>query len=210
MSNSSANACFSASTQAHGATHAASNVRMPPASAPARLLRWLLLACLTCVAATALAAPVTGDTAPGFRLQDQNGAWHTPQDFRGRWLVLYFYPKDFTPGCTTEVCTYRDDILRLRKAGAEVIGISLDDVKSHADFAAKYHVPFPLLSDADGKVAKAYGVLTSMMGVQYARRETFLIAPDGRIAKVYKDVDPQANSGQVLTDLAVLSGRAAK
>jgi len=118
--------------------------------------------------------------------------------------VLYFYPKDFTPGCTTEVCTFRDDVAKLRQQGADVLGVSLDNVKSHAEFAAKYHVPFPLLSDADGKTAQAYGVLQSKLGFKYARRTTFLIDPKGRIAKVYEDVDPEKNSAQVLNDLATL------
>ncbi|MBV8157706.1 MAG: peroxiredoxin, partial [Dyella sp.] len=113
-------------------------------------------------------------------------------------------PKDFTPGCTTEVCTFRDDVAKLRQAGADVLGVSLDDVKSHADFAAKYHVPFPLLSDADSKTAQAYGVLTSKAGFKYARRTTFLIDPQGKIAKVYQDVDPEKNSAQVLDDLKAL------
>ncbi len=147
-------------------------------------------------------APQAGEAAPAFRLQDQNGHWHTPTEFHGRWLVLYFYPKDFTPGCTTEVCAFRDDIAKLRQAGADVVGISLDDVKSHADFAAKYHVPFPLLSDADRTVATRYGVLTTHMGQHYAKRTTFLIDPQGVIAKVYADVDPEQNSAQVLADLA--------
>jgi peroxiredoxin Q/BCP len=122
--------------------------------------------------------------------------------------VLYFYPKDFTPGCTTEVCTFRDDIVALRKAGADVFGVSLDDVKSHAEFAEKYHVPFRLLSDADRAVAKSYGVLTSSKsGMSYARRETFLIDPQGKVAKRYKDVDPKENSRQVLADLAALTGK---
>jgi len=150
------------------------------------------------------AMPQAGQPAPAFRLQDQNGHWQSPADHRGRWLVLYFYPKDFTPGCTTEVCTFRDDVLKLRKAGADVVGISLDDVKSHAEFAQKYHVPFPLLSDADRKVATEYGVLTSHMGMHYAKRTTFLINPDGKVAKVYQDVDPEKNSAQVLGDLAQL------
>lgn len=150
------------------------------------------------------AMPVAGQAAPAFRLQDQNGHWQTPADHHGRWLVLYFYPKDFTPGCTTEVCTFRDDVLKLRKAGADVVGVSLDDVESHADFARKYHVPFPLLSDADRKVAQAYGVLTSQKGMHYARRTTFLIDPEGNVAKVYQDVDPEKNSAQVLADLATL------
>ena len=150
------------------------------------------------------AVPQVGQNAPDFRLQDQNGHWQSPADHHGRWLVLYFYPKDFTPGCTTEVCTFRDDVLKLRKAGADVVGVSLDDVKSHAEFAKKYHVPFPLLSDADRKVAEAYGVLTSKMGMHYAKRTTFLIDPQGKVAKVYEDVDPEKNSAQVLGDLAAL------
>lgn len=171
-----------------------------------RRLSCLLVLGLLCafIAPASAATPQVGDAAPAFRLQDQNGHWHTPADFRGRWLVMYFYPKDFTPGCTTEVCTFRDDIAKLRKAGAEVVGVSLDDVKSHAEFAAKYHVPFPLLSDADRGVATAYGVLTSRLGMHYARRTTFLVDPQGRVAKVYVDVDPEKNSAQVLGDLAGL------
>ena len=152
----------------------------------------------------AAALPQVGQKAPDFRLQDQNGKWHAPADHQGHWVVLYFYPKDFTPGCTTEVCAFRDDVAKLRQQGADVLGVSLDDVKSHADFAAKYHVPFPLLSDADSKTAQAYGVLASKMGFKYARRTTFLIDPQGRIAKVYQDVDPEKNSAQVLADLASL------
>ena len=152
----------------------------------------------------AAALPQVGQKAPDFRLQDQNGKWHTPADHQGHWVVLYFYPKDFTPGCTTEVCAFRDDVAKLRQQGADVLGVSLDDVKSHAEFAAKYHVPFPLLSDADSKTAQAYGVLASKMGFKYARRTTFLIDPQGKIAKVYQDVDPEKNSAQVLADLASL------
>ena len=148
--------------------------------------------------------PVVGAAAPEYRLQDQKGHWHSLADRKGKWTVLYFYPKDFTPGCTTQVCTFRDDIIALRKAGAEVFGVSLDDVKSHAEFAEKYHVPFALLSDADQSVAKAYGVLTSRLGMSYARRETFLIDPAGLVAKRYKDVDPKENSAQVQADLARL------
>jgi len=150
------------------------------------------------------AAPEIGQSAPRFRLQDQNGQWHVDTDYRGHWLVLYFYPKDFTGGCTSEVCHFRDDIAKLRKAGTEVVGVSLDDVKSHAEFAAKYHVPFPLLSDASRQTATAYGVLSNMSGMALSRRETFLVAPNGKIAKIYKDVDPEKNADQVLMDLAGL------
>ncbi|QAU24750.1 peroxiredoxin [Dyella sp. M7H15-1] len=148
--------------------------------------------------------PQVGQAAPNFRLEDQNGHWRTPADYHGRWLVLYFYPKDFTPGCTTEVCAFRDSIIKLRQAGADVVGVSLDDVKSHAEFAAKYHVPFPLLSDAKRQVAIGYGVLTSAVGLHFAKRTTFLIDPSGKIAKIYRDVDPEKNSAQVLNDLDTL------
>jgi len=166
----------------------------------------LLVAGLLCgFLATAFAAtPQAGQHAPDFRLQDQQGHWQSPADHRGHWLVLYFYPKDFTPGCTTEVCSFRDDVLKLRKAGADVVGVSLDDVTSHAKFAEKYHVPFPLLADTDRKAAEAYGVLGSKIGFHYARRTTFLIDPQGKVAKVYEDVDPEKNSTQVLADLAAL------
>jgi peroxiredoxin Q/BCP len=176
-------------------------------------LLYLLALLLAVVAAPTFAAdavatgptgPAVGHAAPDFHLQDQKGDWHTLAQERGKWTVLYFYPKDFTPGCTTEVCTFRDDIIALRKAGADVFGVSLDDVKSHAEFAAKYHVPFRLLADADQSVAKNYGVLTSKLGMSYARRETFLIDPQGIVAKRYKDVDPKENSKQVLADLAQL------
>jgi len=148
--------------------------------------------------------PQVGQPAPAFRLQDQNGHWRSPADYHGHWLVLYFYPKDFTPGCTTEVCTFRDDVAKLRQAGADVVGVSLDDVKSHAEFAAKYHVPFPLLSDANRRVAISYGVLTSAVGLHFARRTTFLIDPNGKIAKIYREVDPKENAKQVLSDLNTL------
>ncbi|HZX71614.1 MAG TPA: peroxiredoxin [Rhodanobacter sp.] len=171
-----------------------------------RRLACLLVLTLLCagIAPAFAATPQVGEAAPTFRLQDQNAHWRSPADYHGHWLVLYFYPKDFTPGCTTEVCTFRDDIAKLRKAGADVVGVSLDDMKSHADFAAKYHVPFPLLSDTDHAVATRYGVLTSYKGQHYAKRTTFLIDPQGRIAKVYVDVDPEKNSAQVMADLAAL------
>lgn len=172
-------------------------------------MKHILLSLLLLVAAPAFAAdpgsgPAVGQVAPDFRLQDQKGDWHTLAAERGKWVVLYFYPKDFTPGCTTQVCAFRDDIIELRKAGADVFGVSLDDVKSHAEFAEKYKVPFRLLSDADSSVAKNYGVLTSKVGMSYARRETFLIDPEGKVAKRYLDVDPKENSKQVLADLAAL------
>ena len=172
-------------------------------------LKYLLLGLLLTSPFAALhaedaAGPADGQAAPEFRLQDQKGDWHTLAQYHGKWVVLYFYPKDDTPGCTTEVCTFRDDVAKLHKQDAEVLGVSLDDVKSHEAFAEKYHVPFPLLSDSAQSTAKAYGVLATHLNFTYARRETFLIDPQGKVAKHYKDVDPKANSGQVLADLDTL------
>ncbi|PZQ12512.1 MAG: peroxiredoxin [Rhodanobacter denitrificans] len=152
-------------------------------------------------AETATAGPQAGQAAPDFRLQDQKSRWHTLEQYRGHWLVLYFYPKDFTPGCTAQVCAFRDDIAQLRKAGADVLGVSLDDVASHAEFAEKHQVPFPLLADIDKSAARSYGVLADRMGMSYARRETFLIDPQGHVARRYVDVDPEQNVKDVLADL---------
>ena len=142
--------------------------------------------------------PQVGQVAPVFRLQDQNGHWRSPADYHGHWLVLYFYPKDFTPGCTTEVCTFRDEVIKLRQAGADVVGVSLDNVKSHAEFAAKYHVPFPLLADTNRHVAINYGVLTSAIGLHFAKRTTFLIDPKGHLAQEWRGVKVPGHAQAVL------------
>jgi peroxiredoxin Q/BCP len=156
------------------------------------------------LAASVSAAPAVGEAAPAFRLQDQNFAWHSLEDYRGQWVVLYFYPKADTPGCTTEACEFRDNIFAYEEMGAAVVGVSLDDVASQKDFADKYSLPFPLLSDAKQEVATSYGVLTSFGNMQVASRQTFLINPEGKIAKHYAAVDPEAHSAEVLTDLKAL------
>jgi peroxiredoxin Q/BCP len=148
--------------------------------------------------------PAVGTSAPDFRLQDQDGKWHTLDEYAGKWVVLYFYPKDGTPGCTKQVCKYRDEIAKVRAAGAEVLGVSVDDVSSHEKFAKEHNVPFPLLADSDKATAKAYGVLISKFGFTFARRDTFLIDPQGKVAKYYQDVDPEKNVEQVLQDLSSL------
>ena len=149
----------------------------------------------------AAAEPATGSLAPNFKLQDQHDAWISLADQRGKWLVVYFYPMDETPGCTTEACEFRDNIFAFRKLGVNVLGISVQDVASKKEFATKHSLPFSVLADADKSVAKTYGVL-SVLG--YARRETFVIDPKGRIAKHYPDVDPKAHSKQLLADLQAL------
>ncbi len=164
------------------------------------IIRSLFLG-MTLACAPVLAGPTDGDSAPEFRLQDQNNQWHTLDDYRGRWVVLFFYPKADTPGCTKEACEFRDNIFAFEDLGAAVVGISLDDVASQEAFAEKYSLPFPLLSDAGKDVAQSYGVLTTFRGIQVAARQTFLIDPDGDIAVHYSKVDPASHSKQVLTDL---------
>jgi len=145
-----------------------------------------------------------GDTSPDFKLKDQKGAVHTLADYRDRWLVLYFYPKDDTPGCTKEACNFRDDHVRLKKLGADVLGVSIDNQQSHNEFANKYGLPFPLLADTDGKVSSLYGSFFSLGPLRYARRHTFIIDPTGRIAKVYRSVSPATHSDDVIRDLGEL------
>lgn len=151
-----------------------------------------------------------GKKAPAFRLRDADGNLVTLADFAGRDLILYFYPKDDTPGCTTEACNFRDDIFELRALGAEVLGVSLDSAESHAKFARKHGLPFPLLSDSEGVVAEKYGCLGNKLGFRYAQRHTFIIDPQGRVAKAYRDVDPKVHSRQVIADLAALQGKGAE
>lgn len=146
-------------------------------------------------------APAVGTTVPDFRLQDQNGEWHSPSDYEGQWLVLYFYPKDQTPGCTTEACNFRDDIFKFKNENCAILGVSVDDVESHVEFAEKYELPFPLLADPTHEVATTFGVLRDWKLIKIANRETFLIAPDGTIAVHYDTVDPETHSARILVDL---------
>jgi len=145
-----------------------------------------------------------GSAAPDFSLQDQNGQIHRLGDYAGRWLVLYFYPKDDTPGCTQQACRFRDDIGVLGELNAAVVGVSVDDTQSHAEFARKYSLPFPLLADADGKTAAAYGSLLNLGVIRFARRHTFIIAPDGRIAARFDKVDPARHVEEVAHTLQAL------
>jgi peroxiredoxin Q/BCP len=138
-----------------------------------------------------------GSPAPDFALQDQNGRVHRLSDYAGHWLVLYFYPRDDTPVCTREACRFRDDIGTLGKLDADVVGVSVDSAQSHADFARKYALPFPLLSDPDGRTAAAFGSLLNLGLVRFARRHTFIIAPDGRIAARFDHVDPAHHAEEV-------------
>jgi thioredoxin-dependent peroxiredoxin len=162
-----------------------------------------LLAAL--LAATPLqASPPVGAAAPGFELPDQEGETRRLEDFGGKWLVLYFYPKDNTPGCTTQACDFRDNIFAFRKLDAEIVGVSLDGVDSHREFAAEHSLPFTLLADDEGVVARDYGVLRSFGVVELASRQTFLISPEGVIARHYDKVDLDTHSADVLKDIELL------
>ena len=151
--------------------------------------------------------PKVGEAAPDFNLPDQNGQMHSLQEYAGKWLVLYFYPKADTPGCTKEACAFRDDLHKLVALDAQVVGISVDDSSSHAAFAKKYNLPFPLLSDKSTEVAERYGVLLNLVFSKVAKRYTFLIDPQGKINKVYDKVDTSRHSTEIIEDLKRVTGK---
>lgn len=148
--------------------------------------------------------PEIGKPAPNFKLPDQNGKIHTLNDFRGKWLALYFYPKDDTPGCTEQACKFRDDLHNLTALGANVVGISVDNTASHAKFARKYNLPFPLLADDKAETAAQYNSLLNLGIIKFAKRNTFLIDPNGKIAKIYLSASTSRNSIEVIEDLKKL------
>jgi thioredoxin-dependent peroxiredoxin len=150
-----------------------------------------------------------GELAPDFSLPDQNGKTHSLKEYSGKWLVLYFYPKDDTPGCTKEACAFRDDLHQLTDLGAQVVGVSVDDTSSHAEFARKYHLPFPLLADKTTETAERYGVLMNLLLAKVARRVTFLIDPQCKINKVYEKVETSRHSQEIIEDIKRLTAKAA-
>jgi len=145
------------------------------------------------------------DAAPAFSLPDQDGKIHALSDYAGKWVLVYFYPKDDTPGCTEEACKFRDSTSQLEERGLTVIGISTDAVVSHRKFADKYELPFTLLADTEKKTVGAYGVWAekSMYGKKYmgTLRSSFLIRPEGTIAKVYENVKPGTHAEEILHDM---------
>ncbi len=151
---------------------------------------------------------IEGDIAPDFSLPDQDGKTHTLHEHRGQWVLIYFYPKDNTPGCTTEACQVRDSFPDFSKVKVQVFGVSADSVESHKKFAESYSLNFPLLADTEKKMIEAYGVWRekSMMGRSYMGivRSSFLINPEGKIAKIYDPVKADGHAAQVLQDLSAL------
>lgn len=146
--------------------------------------------------------------APDFSLSDQTGQLHSLKDYLGQWVLIYFYPKDDTPGCTTEACNLRDNFPQFKKLKAVVLGISVDTIKSHQKFVTKYQLPFTLLADEDKSAVKKYGVWQKkkFMGREYMGivRNSFLINPKGKIAKIYEGVKPAEHADEVLADLKLL------
>src|ERR1700690_3059255 len=160
----------------------------------------LLLSRLGCAADQ----PAVGEMAPAFSLPSQEGSKVSLDQNKGKWVVLYFYPKDFTSGCTVEAHNFQRDLAKYEKASAVVLGVSLDSVDSHKGFCAKEGLSFKLLSDSEGTVTKAYGSVATYDGKTYSARNTFVIDPMGVIRKVYVKVNPTTHSEDVLKDLAAL------
>jgi peroxiredoxin Q/BCP len=177
-------------------------------------MKWLIIALLAVAAillwrgiAAAGDVPKLGDPAAEFSLPDQNGRTRSLGEFCNQWLVLYFYPKDDTPGCDEQAASFRDTMLEFEGLGAAVCGISVDDSASHAAFARKYNLPFALLADRGGATAARYGSIRDLGLIKFARRNTFLIDPQGLIAKVYLSANTSKNSQQVIDDLQALRSK---
>ncbi len=147
-------------------------------------------------------------TAPDFSMYDSNGNQHTLADFKGKWLVLYFYPKDDTPGCTTEACSMRDARDDIAALGADIVGVSKDEPTLHEKFKTKYSLNFALLSDPDGEMISAYGAWgKKMFGKEGILRRTYIINPEGIVVKVYGRVTPLGHGEQIVADLKELQAK---
>jgi peroxiredoxin Q/BCP len=148
--------------------------------------------------------PQVGQVAPDFSLPSQDGTPVSLKEFRGKWVVLYFYPKDNTPGCTVEAHNFQQDLPKYEALNAVILGVSVDSTDSHKDFCAKQGLTFKLAADTDKKVVEEYGSLKEMMGMKLASRNTFLVDPEGKIAKEWIGVKPAGHSSEVLATLAEL------
>lgn len=163
--------------------------------------QFIFVALLLPISLASLAQIKVGSKAPNFTLSDQNSIQHQLSDYEGSWVILYFYPKDDTPGCTTQACDFRDAVKRIIASKSNVFGVSLDSVESHKRFADKNNLPFSLLSDESGEVSEAYDSLNNFMSFKSAKRNTFIIDPDGKVAKIYLSVKPSTHAQMVLNDL---------
>jgi peroxiredoxin Q/BCP len=169
------------------------------------LLLCIVIICATAALALVVAeAPAVGSSAPEFALTTNEGNQAALKDFRGKWVVLYFYPKDFTGGCTLEAHNFQTDLSKYQALNAVILGVSVDTAESHKSFCAKEGLAFKLLSDADTKVSEAYGSLMDYNGTKLSARNTFIINPQGKVAKVFLKVSPGGHSAEVLDALASL------
>ena len=169
------------------------------------LLLCIVIICATAALALVVAeAPAVGSSAPEFALTTNEGNQAALKDFRGKWVVLYFYPKDFTGGCTLEAHNFQTDLSKYQALNSVILGVSVDTAESHKSFCAKEGLAFKLLSDADTKVSEAYGSLMDYNGTKLSARNTFIIDPQGKVAKVFLKVSPGGHSAEVLAALATL------
>ena len=169
------------------------------------LILCIVIICATAALALVVAeAPAVGSSAPEFALTTNEGNQAALKDFRGKWIVLYFYPKDFTGGCTLEAHNFQTDLSKYQALNAVILGVSVDTAESHKSFCAKEGLAFKLLSDADTKVSEAYGSLMDYNGTRLSARNTFIINPQGKVAKVFLKVSPGGHSAEVLDALANL------
>lgn len=155
-----------------------------------------------CSKVSAAEVPEAGQTAPDFTLPSQDGTNVSLRDFRGHWVVLYFYPKDGTSGCTLEAHNFQRDLAKYQQDNAVILGVSVDSTGSHKEFCAKQGLTFKLLADTDKKVSAEYGSLMNLVAMKIAKRNTFLIDPQGKISRVWTGVNPGSHSADVLAVLA--------
>ena len=168
---------------------------------------WVAVVGATPLMALTSSALMVGSMAPEFTLTSQEGTPVSLKDYRGQWVVLYFYPKDFTSGCTLEANNFQRDQAQYQQKGAVVLGVSLDSADSHKQFCTKEGLNFKLLADTDHTVSRAYGSLTNLLLVKFSSRRTFIIDPEGKVAKVFTTVNPNRHSAEVLLALAELQKR---
>ena len=173
--------------------------------------KFILLSALLVITAVAVSAfnapgevPAAGADAPSFKLLTNEGKEASLSDFKGKWVVLYFYPKDFTSGCTLEARNFQRDLAKYEKLNAVILGVSSDTAESHKEFCAKEGLAFKLLADTEGKVSEQYGSVMDYQGKKYSARNTFIIDPKGKISKVYLKVSPGGHSDEVLAALGEL------
>ena len=172
------------------------------------LISILILAALAVsVSAMTSEPPAVGAPAPAFKLVTNEGTEASLSDFQGQWVVLYFYPKDFTSGCTLQARNFQRDLEKYKKAGAVILGVSVDTAESHKDFCAKEGLNFKLLADIGAKVSEQYGSVMEYNGMKLSARNTFIIDPKGKIAKVFLKVGPAGHSDEVLAALTALQSQ---